>query len=332
MGLLIDGVWHDEPPSRTTKEGRFERKASHFRNWITPDGSPGPTGEGGFKAEPGRYHLYLSLACPWAHRTLLVRKLKGLETAITADIVHPINIESGWTFDTDFPGTTGDRTNACRTLAEVYCLAEAKYSGRITVPTLWDKERKTIVSNESSEIIRMLNSAFDAAGATGPDLYPEPCRAQIDDLNTRIYSDINNGVYRCGFATTQTAYEEAFHRLFLALDWLDHHLETQRFLIAGADEKSIQTEADWRLFPTLIRFDAVYYSHFKCNLRRIADYPNLSAYLRDLYQMPGISKTVSFEHIKTHYYGAQRRINPTGIVPIGPVIELDSPPNRQHLP
>ncbi|MFM1813344.1 MAG: hypothetical protein RLZ98_39 [Pseudomonadota bacterium] len=326
MGLLIDGVWHDERPDQSKSGGRFVRKDSAFRNWITPDGSPGPTGAGGFQAEPGRYHLYVSYACPWAHRTLIVRKLKGLEDVVSYDVVHPINIEKGWSFAPGFPGSTGDRVNAAATLADIYCLADKTYTGRVTVPVLWDRKRNTIVNNESSEIIRMMNTAFASVGAGGPDLVPGHLEAEIDSINSRVYADINNGVYRCGFATTQEAYEEAFHGLFLALDWLDHSLARQRYLLGNR-----ATEADWRLFPTLVRFDPVYYSHFKCNLRRISDYPNLSGYLRDLYQTPGIAETVSIEHIKTHYYGAQQRINPTGIVPIGPIIELESPHERGLL-
>lgn len=321
MGLLVDGVWRDQWYDTKSTGGRFVRQESAFRNWVTPDGSPGPSGRGGFKAEAGRYHLYVSLACPWAHRTLIFRKLKGLEEMIDISVVHWLMLEEGWTF-TEGPGVIPDRHGA-RFLREVYTRAEPRYTGRVTVPVLWDKATGTIVNNESSEIIRMFNSAFDACGATAGDYYPEDLRQEIDGLNTRIYDKVNNGVYKAGFATTQDAYEAAVTELFETLNFLDERLSTRRYLLGNR-----LTEADWRLFTTLIRFDPVYVGHFKCNLRRIADYPNLSGYLRDLYQLPGIAETVNMLHIKSHYYQSHRTINPTGIVPKGPAIDLSSPPER----
>ncbi|MFO0875758.1 MAG: glutathione S-transferase family protein [Gemmataceae bacterium] len=325
MGLLIDGKWQDQWYDTAKSGGRFVRSDAQFRNWVTADGSPGPSGEGGFKAEPGRYHLYVSLACPWAHRTLIFRKLKGLEEAISVSVVHWLMAEEGWTFA---PGedATGDTLHGSRCLHEIYTRAEPRYSGRVTVPVLWDKERQTIVSNESSEIIRMLNSAFDGLGARPGDYYPELLRAEIDALNARIYPAINNGVYRAGFATTQGAYEEAFDELFAALDGLEELLGRQRYLAGNH-----VTEADWRLFTTLLRFDPVYHGHFKCNLRRLADYPNLWGLTRELYQWPGVAETVSFLHIKGHYYQSHRTINPTGIVPKGPLLDLMAPHGRERL-
>ncbi len=323
MGLLVDGVWRDNWYDTEATGGRFKREESVFRNWVTADGSAGPSGEGGFKAEPGRYHLYVSLACPWAHRALIFRALKGLEDMIGVDVVHPHMADEGWTFATDFPGATGDRVNGKQRLYEVYLKAKPDYTGRVTVPVLWDKERQTIVSNESSEIIRMFNSAFDEAGAAPGDYHPPSRRGEIEAVNDRVYNDVNNGVYKAGFATTQQAYEDAFAALFDALDWLDDRLERQRY-VAGP----VLTEADWRLFTTLVRFDAVYYSHFKCNRRRIVDYGNLSNYLRELYQHPGVAGTVNMEHIKHHYYGSHRQINPTGIIPVGPELNFDAPFSR----
>jgi putative glutathione S-transferase len=325
MGLLIDGVWHDQWYDTKSTGGRFVRKDSAFRNWVTADGSPGSTGERGFKAEAGRYHLYVSLACPWAHRTLIFRKLKGLESMISVSMVHWIMREKGWTFE-DGPGVVPDPIHGARFLHEVYTAAKRDYTGRVTVPVLWDKTRGTIVSNESSEIIRMLNSAFDRIGATPGDYYPAELREEIDALNVRIYDTVNNGVYKAGFATTQGAYEEAVMPLFESLDWLDERLATRRFLLG-----SRQTEADWRLFTTLVRFDPVYVGHFKCNLRRIADYPNLSGYLRDLYQTPGVPETVNMQHIKGHYYESHATINPTGVVPLGPILDLNAPHGRERL-
>jgi putative glutathione S-transferase len=320
MGLLVDGVWQDDV-SRT-KDGHFVRPATQFRNWVTVDGSAGPTGEAGFKAEPGRYHLYVSLACPWAHRTVIFRKLKALESVISMSVVSPEMGRDGWTFDTA-AGSTGDAINSKAKLSEVYLVAAPRYTGRVSVPVLWDKERKTIVNNESSEIIRMLNSAFDAHTNVRTDFYPEALRAEIDRLNDLIYPNVNNGVYRTGFATSQGAYEQAFRNLFDTLEEMEQILANRRYL-AGAQI----TEADWRFFVTLIRFDAVYYSHFKCNWRHIYEYPNLSNYLRDLYQVPGVAETVSLAQIKHHYYWSQRHVNPTGIVPLGPQLDFAAPHNR----
>ena len=323
MGLLVDGVWKDKWYDTKSSGGHFKREDAIFRNWITADGSPGPEGAGGFKAEPGRYHLYIAYACPWAHRTLIFRKLKKLEEMVSVDVVHPHMGENGWTFETDFPGATGDTVNGKQYLYEIYLKAKPDYTGRVTVPTIWDKEQETIVSNESSEIIRMFNSAFDEIGAAPGDYYPAPDRDEIDAVNDRVYHNVNNGVYKAGFATTQDAYEEAFTALFETLDWLDDKLARQPY-VAGES----LTEADWRLFTTLIRFDAVYHGHFKCNKRRIADYDALSNYLRALYQHTGIRDTVNMEHIKNHYYGSHRSINPTGIVPLGPELDFDAPHNR----
>ncbi len=324
MGLLIDGKWHDKWYD-TAKDGRFQRESARRRNWITIDGAPGPSGLGGFPAESGRYHLYVSLACPWAHRTLIFRKLKGLESLIDVSVVSWLMLEQGWTFDPRY-GSTGDKLDGLDYLHQRYIRDTPDYSGRVTVPLLWDRKTGRIVSNESSEIIRMFNSAFDHLTGNRLDFYPEPLRAEIDSLNERIYPAINNGVYRAGFATTQDAYEEAFHALFDELDHLDALLETRRYLTGEHI-----SEADWRLFTTLIRFDAVYYGHFKCNLRRLADYPNLSGWLRELYQWPGVPETVDFTHIKHHYYASHRTINPTGVVPLGPVQDFSRPHGRGHL-
>lgn len=325
MGQLIDGRWQDQWYD-TSKDGRFQRENAQRRNWVTADGQPGPTGEGGFRAEAGRYHLYVSLACPWAHRTLIYRQLKGLESLIDVSVVSWLMLENGWTFDKTL-GSTGDKLDGLDLLHQRYTRDDAHYTGRVTVPVLWDKHEQRIVSNESAEIIRMFNSAFDGITGNTLDLYPEPLRAQIDALNERIYPAVNNGVYRAGFATTQDAYEEAFKTLFNELDWLEERLGTQRYL-AG----EYLTEADVRLFTTLIRFDAVYHGHFKCNLRRLADYPNLSGWLRELYQLEGVAGTVDFQHIKHHYYGSHRTINPTGIVPLGPQQDFTGPHGRGHLP
>ncbi|MGN6573223.1 MAG: glutathione S-transferase family protein [Pseudolabrys sp.] len=323
MGLLVEGVWQDDV-SRT-KDGHFVRPTTQFRNWVTADGSPGPTGEGGFKAEPGRYHLYVSLACPWAHRTVIFRKLKGLENVVSMSVVSPEMGRDGWTFD-KASGSTGDDVNGKGKLSEVYLVAAPRYTGRVSVPVLWDKKGKTIVNNESSEIIRMLNSAFDAHTNVHTDFYPEALRGEIDRLNDLIYPNVNNGVYRAGFATSQGAYEQAFRNLFDTLDEMEQILGERRYL-AGSQI----TEADWRFFATLIRFDAVYYSHFKCNWRHIHEYPNLSNYLRDLYQVPGVSETVSLDQIKHHYYWSQRQVNPTGIVPLGPQLDFAAPHDRARL-
>ncbi|MGB1425807.1 MAG: glutathione S-transferase family protein [Paracoccaceae bacterium] len=322
MGLLQEGKWVDQWYDTKSTNGRFVRKAPQFRNWVTADGAAGPSGKGGFKAEPGRYHLYVSLACPWAHRTLIVRALKGLEKMISVSVVHWYMAKNGWTFDVG-DGVVPDMVNGAQFLHQVYTKAKPDYSGRVTVPVLWDKHTKTIVSNESPEIIRMFNAAFDEVGAVQGDYYPEHLRSEIDALNDRIYTTVNNGVYRCGFATTQAAYEEAITPLFDTLDWLEDILSRKRYLTGGQI-----TEADWRLFTTLIRFDPVYVGHFKCNIRRIADYPNLSNYLRDLYQQPGIARTVNMEHIKRHYYESHTSINPSRVVPKGPVIDYKTPHNR----
>jgi putative glutathione S-transferase len=325
MGLLVDGIWQDQWYDTKSTGGRFVRKDAAFRDWITPDGSPGPSGTGGFKAEPGRYHLYVSLACPWAHRTLIFRKLKGLEDIISVSVVHWLMLENGWTF-ADGPGIVPDPINHAQYLYEVYTAAKADYTGRVTVPVLWDKQTGTIVSNESSEIIRMFNVAFDGIGAKPGDYYPEGLRPEIEALNARIYDTVNNGVYKAGFATAQQAYEEAVRPLFDTLDYLDERLSSRRYICGDR-----LTEADIRLFTTLVRFDPVYVGHFKCNLRRIADYPHLSGYLRDLYQTDGIANTVNMAHIKGHYYESHCTINPTGIVPLGPILDLDAPHGRGQL-
>ena len=322
MGLLQNGEWVDKWYDTGSTGGRFVRKQSSFRSWVTPDGSAGPTGKSGFKAEPGRYHLYVSLACPWAHRTLIVRANKGLEEAISLSVVHWFMADKGWSFQ-EGPGVIPDPINHVDYLHQVYTRAKSDFSGRVTVPILWDKETDTIVSNESSEIMRMLGTAFDKAGALPGDDYPAALRPEIDKVNERIYHTVNNGVYKAGFATTQAAYEEAVVPLFETLDWLEEKLNHSRYLL-GAQI----TEADWRLFTTLIRFDAVYFGHFKCNLRRIDDYPNLSGYVRDLYQQPNIASTVSMEHIKAHYYGSHDSINPSRIVPLGPQIDFSTPHGR----
>lgn len=325
MGLLVDGVWRaDADDARMRKDGRFERAQTRFRNFVTADGSPGPSGSGGFKAEPNRYHLYVSLACPWAHRTLILRRLKRLDDLISVSIVAPYMGPEGWTFDGD--GSTGDPVNGAKRLSEIYAAADPRYTGRVSVPVLWDKRQRTIVSNESSEIIRMFNSAFDAITGDRTDYYPPALRGEIDHINALVYQNINNGVYRAGFARSQDAYEEAFRALFVALDTLERRLSEHRYLVSGT-----LTEADWRLFTTLVRFDAVYYGHFKCNLRRIIDYPNLSNYVRDLYQVPGVAETVDLGQIKRHYYGSHRHINPTGIVPLGPALDFDAAHDRARF-
>jgi len=320
MGLLVDGIWQED--GQRTQDGHFVRPNSSFRHWVTADGSPGPSGEGGFAAAAGRYHLYVSLACPWAHRTLIFRKLKGLEDVISVSIVSPDMLKDGWTFNVA-EGSTGDSVNGRSKLSEIYVMADPRFSGRVSVPVLWDKERKTIVNNESSEIIRMLNSAFDAFTADRTDYYPQALRAEIDRINDLVYPAINNGVYRAGFATTQAAYETAFRAMFDAFDEIEQTLSKQRYLVGIRI-----TEADWRLFCTLIRFDAVYYAHFKCNWRHIYEYPNLSNYVRELYQVPGVAGTVSLEQIKRHYYGSQLKVNPTGIVPVGPQLDFAAPHDR----
>ena len=312
MGLLVDGHWHTDWYDTESTGGKFVRKASSFRSWVTPNGDAGTSGVGGFNAESGRYHLYVSLACPWAHRTLVFRELKGLQDMISVSAVNAFMGDEGWTFEPG-DGVIEDSVNRTTRMHEIYTLADPEYTGRVTVPVLWDKKRDTIVSNESADIIRMFNSAFDDVGAKPGDYYPEDKREQIDELNTLIYDNINNGVYMAGFATTQNAYLEAVTGVFRTLDELEQILAAQPYL-AG----SRVTEADWRLFTTLIRFDSVYYGHFKCNLKRIIDYPALSRYLRGLLEQKGVADTVDIEHIKAHYYGSHRNINPTGIVPLGP--------------
>jgi len=319
MGLLVDGKWVDQWYDTRSSGGRFVRQDSAFRSWVRADGSTH------HRPEAGRYHLYVSLACPWAHRTLIFRKLKKLEGAISVNIVDPYMREHGWVFG-DTPGDTPDELFGSKCLYEIYQRAKPDYTGRVTVPILWDKKLGTIVSNESAEIIRMFNSEFDAIGDPSLDLYPAELRDEIDAMNEFVYPRINNGVYRCGFATTQEAFEEALGELFSALDTLEDRLSRQRYLIGDRI-----TEADWRLFTTLVRFDPVYVGHFKCNLHRIADYPNLSGYLRELYQVPGVADTVNMMHIKHHYYGSHTTINPTGIVPVGPELDLDRPHGREAL-
>lgn len=324
MGLLVEGRWQDQW-YESSKDGAFQREQAKRRNWVTVDGRPGPSGEGGFKAEAGRYHLYVSLACPWAHRTLIVRKLKGLESLIDVSVVSWLMRENGWTFDKQ-TGSSGDPLDGHTFMYQRYLADTPDYTGRVTVPVLWDKKLQRIVSNESSEIIRMFNSAFDDLTGNHLDLYPEALRPAINELNDRIYPAVNNGVYRAGFATSQGAYEEAFDEVFAELDALETLLGEKRYL-AG----EYLTEADVRLFTTLIRFDAVYHGHFKCNLRRIADYPNLSNWLREMYQLPGVADTVDFVHIKHHYYASHATINPTGVVPKGPEQDFSGEHDRGRL-
>jgi putative glutathione S-transferase len=325
MGLLVEGVWQDQWYDTGKSGGRFERESARFRNWVTADGAAGPTGEGGFKAEPGRYHLYVSLACPWASRALIFRKLKKLEQVIGLSVVHWFMGEQGWTFK-DGPGVVPDPNVGADYLHQVYTAARRDYTGRVTVPVLWDKQRKTIVNNESSEIIRMLNGAFDAWGDASLDFYPASLRGEIDAINAVVYDTVNNGVYKCGFATGQDAYDEAFRQLFATLDDLEARLGRQRYLAGDR-----LTEADWRLFTTLVRFDPVYVGHFKCNRRRIVDYPNLWNYARALYQVPGVADTVNFFHIKHHYYESHGTVNPSRIVPGGPDVDFAAPHNRGRL-
>ncbi len=319
MGLLIDGIWQDKWYNTDKTEGRFIREDSQFRRWITADGSDG------FQAEVGRYHLYISYACPWACRALIFRALKGLENIISMSVVNWFMGENGWTFEPG-KGVIPDTINDSDFLYEIYLKNNPKYTGRVTVPLIWDKKTNTIVNNESSEIIRMFNSAFDGIGALPGDYYPAELQDEIEKINDRIYHTVNNGVYKAGFATTQKAYEDAINPLFETLDWLEKKLSTNRYLLG-----SKLTEADWRLFTTLVRFDPVYVGHFKCNKRRLIDYPNLWDYVRELYQMPKITETVNFEHIKGHYYQSHKTINPTGIVPMGPIIDFKAPHNRDKI-
>ena len=315
MGVLIDGSWHDQWYDTKSTGGEFKREAAKLRNWVTADGSPGPTGLGGFAAESGRYHLYVSYACPWAHRTLIFRQLKELAEHISVSVVATDMMELGWTFNKD-NGSSGDALYNHQYLHEIYTQHDTRYSGRVTVPVLWDKQQQCIVNNESADIIRMFNSAFNGLTDNTLDFYPQALRQTIDTINEEVYENINNGVYRCGFASEQSAYEAGFQRLFTSLDKVESILASQPFLVGDT-----LTEADWRLFTTLVRFDAVYFGHFKCNKKRIKDYPNLSAYLYKLYHWPQVSHTVHFDHIKRHYYFSHTKINPTQVVPVGP--ELD---------
>ena len=323
MGQLVEGEWHDTWYDTSKTGGKFERSTAGFRNWVTADGSAGPSGEGGFKAESGRYHLYVSLACPWAHRTLIFRALKGLEDHIAISIVHPEMLSDGWTFATDFPGATGDRLFGLPFLRDIYTRVEPKVSGRVTVPILYDTERDMIVSNESSEIIRMFNTAFNDLTGNDDDYWPEDLRDGIEAVNERVYDTVNNGVYKAGFATTQDAYEAGVYPLFETLDWLEARLSDNRYLMGDR-----LTEADWRLFPTLVRFDSVYHLHFKCNRKRIVDYPNLWAYTRELYQVPGVAQTVNLDHIVRHYHYSHDTINPHRIIPINPILDFEAPHGR----
>jgi len=325
MGLLQDGTWVDKWYDTKATGGKFVRKQSSFRNWVTADGAAGPAGVGGFKAEANRYHLYISHACPWANRTMIFRAIKGLEEMIPVSVVNWFMDKDGWTFD-PAPGVIADPIHNAQFMYEVYLAAEPNYSGRVTVPVLWDKKTNTIVSNESSEIIRMFNSAFDGVGASKGDFYPEQLREKIDELNERIYSCVNNGVYKAGFATRQSAYESAVGALFECLEWLEEILAVSRYLTGDKI-----TEADWRLFTTLIRFDKVYVGHFKCNIKCIADFKNLSGYVRELYQYPGVAQTIDFEHIKKHYYESHKTINPTQIVPVGPELNFNAAHGRDRL-
>lgn len=323
MGQLVDGVWHDVWYDTESTGGEFKRSTSKFRNWITADGSAGPSGEGGFKAESGRYHLYVSYACPWAHRALVFRAIKGLTDHIGISVVHPHMLSEGWTFETDRDGATGDTLYGLPYLRDIYLRADPQISGRVTVPVLWDTQQNTIVSNESAEIIRMFNSAFDGITGNTDDYWPEDLRAAIEPVNDRVYNTVNNGVYKAGFATSQEAYDEAVHPLFDSLDWLEERLSSNRYLMGDRI-----TEADWRLWTTLIRFDSVYHQHFKCNRRRIVDYPNLLGFTRELYQWPGVAETVNLDHIVQHYHYSHDTINPHRIIPINPLLPLNAPHQR----
>ena len=326
MGQLENGTWVANAPLARIKDGAFDRPASTFRNWVTPDGAPGATGDGGFAAEPGRYHLYVSHACPWAHRTMIVRALKGLEPHIDVSVVSPDMLEDGWTFATDFPGATGDTLMGLPFLRDVYLRSNPQATTKVTVPVLWDKARGRIVSNESSEIIRMMTSAWDGVTGNRLDLWPADLREAIEPVNARIYDTVNNGVYRAGFARAQTAYDRAVREIFATLDWLEERLSGQRFLIGPR-----MTEADIRLVTTLLRFDTVYHGHFKCNRRKLIEYPALWAFTRDLYQTPGVAPTVHLDHIARHYHYSHEGINPTRIVPIGPDLDLVAPHGRERL-
>lgn len=323
MGLLVDGQWHDKWYDTDSTGGEFKRSESQFRNFITSDGSAGPTGQAGFQAESGRYHLYVCMACPWAHRTLIFRALKGLQKMVDVSVVDYFMGDCGWTFDQHNDDIVSDDLYGLDYLYELYIKADENYSGRVTVPVLWDKKKQTIVSNESADIIQMFNSAFDGIGALPGDYYPKNLQKSINEVNARVYSDINNGVYKAGFATKQSVYEQHVKTLFSALDWVEDLLTDNRYLTGDQI-----TEADWRLFTTLVRFDAVYHGHFKCNLKQLKDYPNISGYVRELYQMPGIADTVHMDHIKAHYYTSHPTINPNGIVPLGPQQDFMKPHGR----
>lgn len=326
MGQLIEGVWHDDWYDTKSTGGKFVRTTSGFRNWITAEGRAGPSGKDGFPAESGRYHLYVSLACPWAHRALVFRALKGLSDHIGVSVVDPDMLNEGWEMRGTFPGATGDKLYGLPFLRDIYLKADPTISGRVTVPVLWDTRTETIVSNESSEIIRMFNSAFDDLTGNRDDYYPAPLRPQIEKINARVYDTVNNGVYKAGFATSQTAYDAAVGPLFDSLDWLEDILSRNRYLTGNRI-----TEADWRLFTTLIRFDLVYHLHFKCNRARIIDYPNLWAYLRELYLWPGVSDTVNFDHIVRHYHFSHVTVNPHRIIPVNPVLNFDAPHGRDQV-
>ena len=326
MGLLINGEWADQWYDTKATDGKFVRTEAQFRNWITADGSAGPSGTGGFQAESGRYHLYVSYACPWAHRTLIFRAIKGLEDHISVSAVHPDMLDDGWVFDDSYPAATIDHLHGKQFLRDVYLVAQPDVTTRVTVPVLWDTKTNTIVSNESSEIIRMFNSAFNEITGNFDDYWPQDIRDSIEEFNSRIYSDVNNGVYKCGFATSQSAYDAAIHPLFDALDWLEDHLTANRYLMGQT-----LTEADWRLFTTLIRFDPVYHLHFKCNRKRIIDYPNLWVYVRELYQWPEVADTVNMDHIVRHYHYSHDTINPNRILPINPVLDYHAPHGRESL-
>ena len=326
MGLLIDGKWEDQWYDTKSTGGAFKRSEAQFRNWVTSDGSAGPSGDAGFKAESGRYHLYVSHACPWANRTMIFRALKGLEEHISVSVVHPDMLGEGWTFASDFEGATGDTLFGTDFARDIYIKAQPDVTTRVTVPILWDKQRETIVSNESSEIIRMFNSAFNELTGDQQDFYSEALRSQIDEINKRVYDEINNGVYKSGFSTTQKAYDNAVHTLFEALDWVEDILSKSRYLTGDQ-----VTEADWRLLTTLVRFDPVYHLHFKCNRKRIIDYPNIWAYTRELYQWPGVAGTIHFDHIVRHYHYSHDTINPYRILPINPEIDWQAPHGREAL-
>lgn len=326
MGLLVDGVWQDAWYDTKSSGGAFKRTEAGFRNWVTADGEAGPSGEGGFRAESGRYHLYVSYACPWAHRALIFRKLKGLEDHIGVSVVHPLMYDQGWTLALDFPGATGDALMGKQFMHQIYTQAAPDATTRVTVPVLWDTRRGTIVSNESSEIIRMFNSAFDEVTGNTLDFYPEDLRAEIDVVNAPIYDHVNNGVYKAGFATTQAAYDAAVTALFAELDRLEDRLSRQRYLLGDRI-----TEADWRLFTTLVRFDPVYVGHFKCNIKQLKEYPALWAYTRELYQWPGVAETVNMDHIRHHYHRSHETVNPHRILPAGPILDFMEPHGREAL-